>query len=187
KVPQTLTLTIDGCNDAPVIQAALSATTHEDAALFTANLLAGASDVDASDILSATDLVQLSGRAVAFTQTGDTVSVDPVQFNDLAVGESATVTFSYNVFDGTAKVPQTLTLTIEGRNDAPVIAAALSATTDEDAAPFTANLLAGVTDVDGTDILSATDLVQLSGRAVAFTQTGDSVSVDPGQFNNLAV
>ncbi|TAN57812.1 MAG: hypothetical protein EPN20_17080, partial [Magnetospirillum sp.] len=63
--------------------------------------------------------MQSAGRLVTFTQVGNSLSLDPGQFNDLAVGESATVTFSYNVWDGTATVPQSLTLTVEGRNDGP--------------------------------------------------------------------
>jgi VCBS repeat-containing protein len=178
---------LDGRNNAPILrQTALSTTTNEDAPPLTADLLAGASDFDGPP-LSATDLVQNGGRTVTFTQSGNTVTLDPGQFNDLAVGESATVSFSYNVFDGTAKVGQTLTVTVEGRNDAPVIANALAEIVSEDAAALQVSLLAHAADPDTSDVLSATDLVQTAGRPVAFTQAGSSFTLDPAQFNDLSV
>lgn len=176
-----------GTNHAPVVAAPLSAAFHEDVAGFSADLLAGASDVDASDVLAATDLVQTGGRAAVFSQVGGQLVLDPAQFTDLAIGESATLTFAYNVFDGTAKVPQTLTVTVEGRNDAPVVVAGLTGITHEDAAPFTADLLAGASDVDASDVLSAIDLVQTGGRAVAFSQVGNTLVFDPAQLDGLAM
>jgi VCBS repeat-containing protein len=186
KVAQTLTITVEGRNDLPVLEATLSGSCDEDGAPFTINLLAGATDVDATDRLSAVDLVQTGGRKVEFTQAGNGFALDPHQFNDLAVGQSELLTFAYAVFDGHAKVAQTLTLTIDGRNDAPVLQATLSADTNEDAAPFTIDLLTGAADIDGADILSATDVVQIGGRTAVFSQNGNSILIDPTQFTDLA-
>ena len=122
---------------------------------------------------------------VNFTQTtvgpdavvsvvGTTLSLDPGQFNSLAVGESAVLTFTYDVFDGTATVAQTATVTVEGRNDAPVLSAAVIETTNEDApAPFDVDLLAGASDPDTSDTLSVVNFTQTTvGPAAAVSVVG---------------
>ncbi|MEO5375951.1 MAG: tandem-95 repeat protein, partial [Alphaproteobacteria bacterium] len=183
KAPQTLTLTVEGRNDLPVLAASLSGASHEDAAPFTADLLAGATDVDATDVLSATDLTQTGGRAVTFIQEDSTFALDPAQFNDLAVGESETLTFTYNVFDGHAKVPQTLTLTVEGRNDGPVAAAvAYGRGEDGPAATFAFN----GSDVDHGAVLTYTIVSQPEAGSVTNNDDG-TFRFDPaGGFEDLA-
>ncbi|HSV28229.1 MAG TPA: tandem-95 repeat protein, partial [Candidatus Omnitrophota bacterium] len=95
----TVSVAVTAVQDAPVVAGPLTAATSETAP-FTADLLAGASDVDASDTLAVTGLVQTGGRAAAFTQVGNSISLDPAQFTDLAVGEQLTLTFGYGVSDG---------------------------------------------------------------------------------------
>ncbi|TAN57996.1 MAG: calcium-binding protein, partial [Magnetospirillum sp.] len=178
---------LDRTNNAPILrQVGLSAATDEDAAPLTADLLAGASDFDGDPLMvtSPATILRADGREVAYSIADNVLILDPGQFTDLAVGESETVVLRYDVSDGKSVTAQSLTVTVEGRNDAPVLASALVGTTHEDAAPFTADLLAGASDVDATDVLSATDLVQSAGRLVTFTQVGNSLSLDPGQFND---
>ncbi len=93
-------------------------------------------DVDTSDVLAITSIVQDSGRAITFDGTGGVLNFDTNQFNDLAVGESETLTFTYNVDDQEGQANSTntgqITVVVEGRNDQPTAADAVD-TTDEDA------------------------------------------------------
>ncbi len=120
---RTLSVTVAGRNDAPAISAPLTATTNEDAAPLVVNLLQGATDPDQGDTLNVTGFTQTGGRTVSVTRTGGALTLDPAQFNDLAAGESAVLTFAYGVTDGAATTAQTLNVTVQGRNDAPVAGA----------------------------------------------------------------
>src|SRR5205085_1313233 len=153
----TLTVTVDGRNDGPVATAVTSST-NEDVAPLAVNLLGSASDVDTSDTLSVTGVTQTAARSMAFTETNATFTINQNQFNDLAVGESEQVTFSYTVADnhGTTST-STLTVTVDGRNDGPVATAATSST-NEDAAPLAVNLLASTSDADTNNTRSITDI-----------------------------
>jgi len=145
-----------------------NAATDEDTSLtiLAGDLLANDSDVDASDILTISAVSATSTLGAAVTLVGGNVVYDPSaagQLQALAVGETATDTFTYTISDGhggsdTAMV----TLTVAGTNDGPV-AVADSGTTDENVA-ITVNVLANDTDVDLSD-----------------THTVDAVSVAVGQ------
>jgi len=122
--PQAATVTIEvtPVNDAPVATPIDAGTTDEDATPTTIDLLATASDAD-MDALSirAIGLTDDLGATVAFTDNTDgTITIDPSQYNTLKVGESRTLTVSYEVFDGTEATTNTATLVVEGRNDAPI-------------------------------------------------------------------
>jgi VCBS repeat-containing protein len=111
--PATATLVVEGINDRPEISGPVDAgSVTEDDGPVTIDLLANASDPDGDD-LDVEDVTVSSsnaGRNVAATvdeETGEIV-VDPSQFNDLAAGESETVTVSYNVSDTTADFEDTI-------------------------------------------------------------------------------
>lgn len=120
----TVTVTIVGSNDAPVVSA-ITASTNEDAGLFTIDLLATASDVEMDDLdVASVGVSSSSGRTVLFTVNAETgaFQIDAGQFNDLSVGQTETVTVTYDVTDGQGGVVQnTATLVVEGRNEAPLI------------------------------------------------------------------
>merc|ERR1712000_388196 len=101
------------------------------------NLLAGASDVDTNDVLSAVTLtyrVDSTPTGVSGTQlpagvslSGSpstlSLSVDPTDaaFDNLAAGQLRLIVASYTIDDGNSgTVAQTVTITISGTNDAPV-------------------------------------------------------------------
>jgi Ca2+-binding RTX toxin-like protein len=107
---------LDGRNNAPILQGALNAVTNEDASTLTRNLLSGAKDFE-GQTLSVSGFAQTGGPAAAVTVNGANFAVDPTQFNHLQAGETATLVFGYNVTDGAAATAQTLTVTIEGRDD----------------------------------------------------------------------
>jgi len=185
-VAQTLTITVTGANDAPTVAAPLTATADEDAAPVSIGLLAGASDVDTGDTLSVTAFAQTGGRAASVTRSGGTLTLDQAQFGDLGAGQTETLTFTYDVTDGTATVVQTLTVTVTGANDAPSVAATLTAGASEDAAPLSVDLLDGATDPDAGAALSVAGLTQTGGRAASVTESGGTLTLNPAQFTDLA-
>ena len=189
-VAQTVTITIDGKNDAPTVSAAVSSTTDEDQASFSLDLLTNASDVDLSDMLSVSNLMQTNAAdASGITDNGNTLGIDPSAYNYLAVGESVVLEYSYDVIDGEGGVvAQTVTITIDGRNDDPTVSAAVSSTTDEDQASFSLDLLTNASDDDLTDMLSVSNLVQTNATdASGITDNGNSLTIDPSAYNYLAV
>ncbi|RUM02060.1 cadherin-like domain-containing protein, partial [Rhizobium chutanense] len=145
----TLTVVINGINDAPVLSgtaATLAAGTEDTAYTFsTADLLAGFTDVD-GDPLSVSGLTANHGALV--DNNDGTWTFTPV------ANYNGPVSLSYNVTDGHGgSVPATQSFTLAAVNDAPVLsgtAATLAAGTEDTAYTFsTADLLAGFTDVDG--------------------------------------
>ncbi|CAN7205389.1 cadherin-like domain-containing protein [Rhizobium sp. LjRoot258] len=175
-VPGSATLDLTPVNDAPVAPAVTLAAIAEDSGahlITTADLLAGATDVD-HDTLSVSDLSASSGTLVdnhngtwTFTPAGD---------------DDTSVSFSYTVSDGTTTVPGSATLDLTPVNDAPVAPAVTLAAIAEDSGAHlitTADLLAGATDVDH-DTLSVSGLSASSGTLVdnhngtwTFTPAGD--------------
>ncbi|MBP2233286.1 VCBS repeat-containing protein [Azospirillum agricola] len=173
-------------NNAPLLPGDLNAVTDEDAGPLSIDLLQGAWDFEGG-ALSVAGLSQTGGPAAAVSQANGVLTLDPGQFGWLAAGQSTTLTFAYGVSDGTDASSRTLSVTVAGRNDAPVVGGPVNAETHEDAAPLVVNLLQGASDLDQDDTLSVTSFTQTGGRAVAFTRTGGSLTIDPAQFNDLGV
>ena len=191
-VAQTATITITGENDAPTIGAAVTGGSTEDDAMFSVDMLDGAADVDATDVISvdAMSLMVTSGNDAGVTVNGDMLDVDPSAYNYLAVGESEVIVYSYNIIDGNGGVtPQTATITITGENDTPSVAAALTSTATEDDAVYNIDLLVGATDPDTSDTLNVgpASFVTLSGDDSGITVNGNTLDVDPDAYNALAV
>jgi VCBS repeat-containing protein len=169
----TLTVTINGANDTPVAVADAASVTED--VLFTsaaAGVLANDTDVDGGDIRQVAGLMfgassgvigaPLAGVYGTLTMQADgsyTYLADRAAAQALAAGQTATEQFVYTVRDAAgATASTTLTLTITGTNDAPVIAVPAAQTTLEDAPRVfsTANGNAiTVADVDG-DVLTTT-------------------------------
>ena len=187
---QVITINIMGANDAPTVGAAVTGGSTEDAALFSVDMLDGAADVDTSDVLSVANVVLTGGDASGVTITGDFLDVDPNAYNYLAVGESAVITYSYDVIDSNGgSVAQTATITITGQNDAPTVSAARTRTIGEDIAPDTLLLLIDASDPDTSDTLSVANLVLVSGddSGISLNMAGDGLFIDPDVYTALAV
>ncbi|SNS54844.1 FecR family protein [Tardiphaga sp. OK246] len=128
---ETLTFTVDGSNDAPVVLSALTAAASQDDGAQSFNLLAGASDADLGETATLTvgnvKFALNGGTAqqaapTGVTLTGTTLHVDPSAFAYLGEGQTATITVTYNVIDAHgASVAQTETITVTGVNDQPTI------------------------------------------------------------------
>ena len=186
---QQITVTINGTNDVPVVSAITAPDTDEDAAVTVIDLLATASDTDINDVLSVNTVTVTSsdGRTVSASLSGADLTIDPAQFNDLAAGESVTLTVSYNVSDGSVDVPNTATLVVMGVNDAPLVSMAVEADATEDDAMFSVDLLDNASDPDATDTLSVTNLTLVSGDASGIAPSaGTTLDVDPSAYGALA-
>ncbi len=160
--PATLSLAVAAVNDAPEA-AATTATMAEDGSLLItqAMLLEGATDID-GDALTAANLTAPGGT---LTDNGDgTWTFEP------DADWNGSLDLGYEVTDGTASTPATLSLTVAAVNDAPE-AAATTATMAEDGSLLItqAMLLEGATDIDG-DALTAANLTAPGGT---LTDNGD--------------
>ena len=163
---ETVTITITGQNDAPVALA-VAATAPEDGPVLT--IVADFSDADASD--THTFSVDTTGTIGTVTNNNDgTFSYDPNgQFEHLAVGETATDTFTYTVTDPSGvSSTETVTVTVTGQNDAPVVAA-LDAIAQEDGPSVT--VTASFTDIDSSGPFTFS--VDTSGTLGSVTNNGD--------------
>ena len=166
--------------------------TGEDSALLItgASLLSNDTDPDVGDVLSIASIDD-SATLGTVTDNGDgTYTYDPNgQFESLAVGESATDTFAYTVSDGNGGTDTaTVTITVNGVNDAPV-AADDDLITDEDSPLVIAGstLLGNDDDVDTSDTLTIASIDD-SATVGTVTDNGDGTyTYDPnGQFESLA-
>ncbi|HET9976438.1 MAG TPA: VCBS domain-containing protein, partial [Burkholderiaceae bacterium] len=116
--PATVTITVTGTNDAPVASDA-SAGTTENTVL--ASSVPAASDVDGT-VASYSLVAGPASGALTFNSDG-TYSFNPgTAFDDLAVGATRQVSFTYTATDnnGGVSAPATVTITVTGTNDAPV-------------------------------------------------------------------
>ena len=180
---ESVTVTITGTNDAPVVQA-LTGTVSEDGPAIA--LTASFTDLDATDTHTITSDDSLTTGVVTDDGMGGFTYDPNGAFEALDDNETATDSFTYTVDDGNGGVvTETVTFTIEGVNDAPVAADDTGLPSPdpihEDAVHVidTADLLANDSDVDG-DVLTvtATDAVSDLGAGVTLNPDG-TISYDP--------
>jgi VCBS repeat-containing protein len=137
---------------------------------------------DTLTIVSKTDpgegVVALNNGVLTFDPNGD--------FENLAVGEFRTTTFTYTVADraaGGLESSATVTVTVYGENDAPTAindGIAPQIPTDEDTPITLSDLTANDTDLDDTDVLTiiSTDQLSVNGAAITLNLDG-TVTYDP--------
>jgi VCBS repeat-containing protein len=209
----TVFVTIVGANDAPTANSETSGV-GEDAGATTINVLANDTDPDAGDTKEVTAVGSLSGMSpsgpcsggacgsVSVTPgVGNNLSYDPNgQFNALRQGQSAIVTISYTMRDGSgATSSSTADVVISGANDGPS-AGNDTASVGEDAGSTGVTVLANDTDPDAGDTREVTAVGSLSGSlpgggtcsgascgSASFSAgVNNNLSYDPGgQFNSL--
>ncbi|WP_299819400.1 cadherin-like domain-containing protein [uncultured Jannaschia sp.] len=113
-----LSVTIpDTANDAPTTAPIDAGRVVEDATPVAINLLQGAADSDGGTLEVANLVVEDAfGNAVAHAQAESVLTIDPAQFAAaLALGESATITVSYDVIDNQGgSTANTATLVVDG-------------------------------------------------------------------------
>ena len=147
-----LTIFIDGRNNA-VIAGDDAVTVAEDGAtqIAAADLLANDRDFDGDNlVISGVSELSTSGASVSIVD-GQVVYDPGTTFDSLNDGETATDTFTYIVDDGEGgAVEATVTITIQGSNDAPVLSALAEVTVDENTTTIEAQVAAS--DVDSDDL-----------------------------------
>jgi VCBS repeat-containing protein len=146
-----LSFTIQGANDAPVVSAAVTGNTTEDGSLVTLNALANASDADTGTTLSVVNVPGTLPTGVSYNAATKIFTLDPsnATFQDLAAGQVRTVSVTYGISDGTATTSQTVTFTLTGTDDAPLITSNGGAST---AAVTVYENTTSVTTVTATDV-----------------------------------
>jgi VCBS repeat-containing protein len=228
-IQKSITVTIDGANDAPVVAVTNPVADTEgntgtpEVAVVTVADHVSISDVDASDVRTpyagalAFDAVNSTGPAPAGGSLADLFAVDPVTgkinydkaaFDYLAAGEHVTAIFTFNVSSGPDTVQKSITVTIDGANDAPTVAVTDPAHDVEgntgipDVAVVTVADHVSITDVDTSDVhvryvadTLAFDAGSSGGPAPAggaladlFTlnETDGTISYDRAAFDYLA-
>jgi VCBS repeat-containing protein len=192
--PANVTLAFSGQNDAPVVSAITSVPTTDRSASVTVNLLSTASDPHIHDTLNVVPgsgvLTSSDGHAVSGTVTGNLLTINPAQFQYLGAGQSVTLTYGFNITDGTAVVADTGSLLVShAANHAPTISAINAGTSTQNDAIKQINLLTGAADADVSDALSVVSsslvLTAADHHTVVGTLASGVLSIDPSQFNYL--
>ncbi|MDO6440946.1 VCBS domain-containing protein [Marinobacter sp. 2_MG-2023] len=177
----SLTITINGTNDAPVAEADAVGTGEN--VILNENVPA-ASDVNGTIVSYALGTTVAEG-SLSFNSDGS-YSFDPgPDFDDLAVGATRDVTFTYTAMDndGAVSAEETITITVTGANDAPVVVAGAVGTGEN---AILNESVPAASDVDGTIASYALGTTVTEG-SLSFNSDG-SYSFDPGpDFDDLAV
>ena len=167
---QTITVTITGSNDAPVVSGTHTGGVTEgnvgDAAVTDSGSL-GISDVDADDSPTFNDVASTTGDngygAFVLSSGTWTYTLDQSTVQDLDAGDTVTDTITYTATDSTQ---QTITVTITGSNDAPVVSGTHTGGVTEgnvgDAAVTDSGSL-GISDVDADDSPTFNDVASTTG------------------------
>ncbi len=143
----TVTITVNGANDAPVANDD-TASTSEDASV-SGNVLANDTDVDVETLTVTNPGIYVGAYGTLTLAADGSYTYAPnAAAQGLDDGESAQDVFAYTASDGTASDSASLTVTVNGANDAPV-ANDDAASTTEDSAGVSGNVLGNDTDVDG--------------------------------------
>ena len=173
----TLTVTINGTNDAPAIAAAATSVT-EDTQLTTSGTLPAPSDPDRGDTIAFVPQNGTLGHYGSLTLGADgsytyTLNNNLYAVQSLGVGETLTDTFTYTVTDSHGAIgSNTLTVTIHGTNDAPAVAAAAASVT-EDTQITTSGTLPTPSDTDVHDTVSFLTQRGAPGTYGTFTLSAD--------------
>ncbi|MGY0201082.1 tandem-95 repeat protein [Leptothrix sp. BB-3] len=128
-----------------------------------------------------------TGKGTLTLNANGSYSFDPGHdFDALGAGQSEVVTFQYTVTDpsGLASAPQTVTLTVNGTNDAPVLANSATLTYTENQAATAIDTALTISDADNASLTGATVTISsgyVSGEdTLAFTNQNGIT----GSFNS---
>ncbi len=195
----TVEITVAGENDAPTAGAAVAATDENQN--ITGDLIvdSGAADVDANDVLTilsvngqalggaATAITLPSGAVITVAPTGGYTYAPGAAFDSLASGDIDTDVITFVIGDGQGgQVASSLTVTINGENDAPIANPDAAITTEEDAVTF--NVIANDTDIDQGDVLTLVSVDSVTGGGSAAVTPAGQIQFQPGaDFQTLSV
>ena len=188
--PASVSWTVTSVNHVPVVAGTVIGTAIEDGVPSTLNALANATDADSGTTLLVTDVPGTLPAGVSYDAALQTFTLDPsnLAFQHLAAGASTVVSVNYTVSDGIAATPASMSWTVTGSNDAPVVSGPVTSTAAEEGAPSTLDALAHASDIDDGTILSVTGLPDTLPAGVTFDAATHSFTLDPGNaaYLNLA-
>lgn len=184
----TITITVEGANDAPVT-AADTLDVDEDGAWVLAGVLDNDSDAEGDAMsISFSGMVGSNGGVFTMDDGGNLIFIPGTDFDDLNVGQSRQTSFTYDVNDvHGAQTASTVTVTVHGANDAPV-AVGDSFSVYEDDAMILGALTLNDSDIDGGVLQVDTSAVVAgdNGGLFSFDDGGSLVFNPNGDFNDLA-
>jgi VCBS repeat-containing protein len=176
--PSTLTITITGTNDAPVVVADTAVVQEDYGITATGNVLANDSDVDQGTVLQVVNAGIFAGQFGQLELLADgsyTYQLDntSASVQSLAAGQTISETFAYEATDGQVSTPSTLTVSIIGSNDAPAVIADTATVREDLDITATGNVLANDSDVDQGSVLSVADAGTMQGLYGSLTLAAD--------------
>jgi VCBS repeat-containing protein len=164
-----LTITITGTNDGPQTVADVAAVSEDNVLSASGNVLANDNDVDVGDVLSVTtpgvfqgtygDLTLSANGAYSYSLNNTAINVQ-----NLRGGQQVSDSFAYTATDGLANANSALTITVTGKNDAPMAFADAAAVKEDTVIGATGNVLTNDTDPDQGTILSVTNAGVYAGQ-----------------------
>jgi VCBS repeat-containing protein len=186
----TLTIIVNGVNDAPVANDDTASTTEE--ASVSGNVLSNDTDLDVEPLTVANPGTYVGTYGTLTLAANGSYTYAPnAAAQGLDTGEVGQDVFAYTASDGTASDTATLTVNVNGLNDAPV-ANDDTASTNENTS-VSGNVLANDTDVDvetltvtnpGTYIGAYGTLVLAANGSYTYTPTGAAQALNAGQMVN---
>lgn len=198
----SVTITVNGENDAPMTQQA-AVTAHEVDGLFQIDLRDYISDPDTGDVLSLSD-IQISRGAtlISFTASPEgVITIDPSDIGvPLGTGDVLTTQFSYRVTDDSGAANDSaignVDLTLHGIDDGdlpepPENTAPTALAHSVDASEGGGLISIALSDIgfdpDAGDVLTVTALTGtiwdvLLNRPIDFTQSDGAIVINPTQF-----
>ncbi|WP_277656870.1 retention module-containing protein [Seleniivibrio woodruffii] len=182
--PGVINVVIEGTNDAPVAYAAVIDAV-EDGTVVTGQLQAN--DPDVNDVLTYAAVSQDTPAGFTLNPDGS-YSFDPASYGYLAQGQTATFSVTYSVTDDKGAVDyNTITITVTGTNDAPVVSDITYSGTEDTPVIITAEqLLAQASDVDG-DTLSIVSVDSVSGGTLTDNGNGTYTFTPDRDYSGQAV
>ncbi len=191
----TVTITIKGTNDAPVISSAAQAGDVKEDTTLTASGQVTATDVDHDAVLAyaGTATGTYGSFAVNATTGAWTYTLDNAAHQNLSANDTLSETYTVTVTDDkNATTTQNVTITIKGTNDAPVAHADTGAVLEDATLMVTAvnGVIQGTTggSVADTDVDNATNTLIVSGvvaGAGAVTQGVGVATSIAGTYGHL--
>jgi len=186
----TISVSIIGANDAPTA-AALSFNVNEGGSITQSF---GGNDVDNDDSLASlqfTLVAQPSASAGSVTNNGGSTFtfVPGSSFESLALGQQGSTSFTYLARDrhGVASNVATVTITVDGVNDKPVVQN-LSISAVEDGGPVGGTFLGDDIDTDDSSATIVFTVASQPSEGSASSAGGNSFTFNPGSdFQNLGV
>jgi len=188
-----LTVSIAGSNDAPIVQADSAAVAEDSVLAASGNVLENDSDIDTGTTLQVAAPGTYDGQygRLALSANGSytyTLNNGSNIVQSLAQGVSVTDVFNYGATDGIASTPSSLTVTIDGTNDAPILATPVADQTVKAGSAYSYLVSdAAFTDIDIGDVLTySASLADGSALPGWLTFTGSTRSFSGAPTNGNA-